>query len=94
MTVIEHTAWRCPTCNWTAAYREPMEVVYCVRCYHEGRGENHVCEEFVPAEQLRGAVGTALRDLASEAREICARAGVDDVAGWIGKTVLARVGGQ
>jgi hypothetical protein len=45
-------------------------------------------------QQLAGAVDTALRDLASEAREICAREGVDDVAGWIGKTVLARVGGQ
>lgn len=56
----DYQAFQCPDCGWAHAYDDPsMEVVYCVRCFREGRGAEHRCERLIPASQFRGAVALA-----------------------------------
>jgi hypothetical protein len=50
------------------------------------RGSGAKVVEFVQLD-------SALRALVDEARRVCEREGIEDVAGWVGRTVLARVEG-
>jgi hypothetical protein len=43
-TVLKrYEAFGCPDCGWAHVYDEPMEHVFCVRCFREGRGTNVEC---------------------------------------------------